>query len=203
MTRVVRFGPSVNRARRAVVFLHGRGGSADDMPDLAAAIGLEDVAFVAPEAPGRTWYPLSFLAPIEQNEPWLSGAIATVRSTIDEVRSCGVAGESIALMGFSQGACLALEFAARHAARYAAIVGFSGGLIGPTGTPRTYPGDFDRTPVFLGCSDVDPHIPLARVHETADVLRRLNADVDERIYAGMGHTIERDELNAAIALLRR
>jgi predicted esterase len=202
MTRIVRAGPPAAAARHTVVFVHGRGGAADDVLGLADGIALPDVAYVAPEAPGRTWYPLSFLAPIEQNEPALSAALAAIRRVISELDAQQVAADRIALIGFSQGACLALEFAARHARRYAAIVGFSGGLIGPPGTPREYGGSFAGTPVFLGCSDVDTHIPLARVHETTRVFRALGAIVDERIYAGMGHTINRDELNAAVELLR-
>lgn len=203
MNRLVRAGPPPASARLAVVFVHGRGGSADDVLGLADAIAMSDLAYVAPEAPGRTWYPLSFLAPLDQNEPSLSAALATVDGVIADLLSQQIAADRIALLGFSQGACLSLEYAARHAQRYAAIVAFSGGVIGPPGTPRAYAGSFEGTPVFLGCSDVDPHIPLERVHETADVYRRLGATVDERIYPGMPHTINRDELDAAIALFSR
>jgi predicted esterase len=187
-------------ARLTVVFVHGRGGAAEDMIGLADAIGLDDVAYVAPEAPGRTWYPLSFLAPLEKNEPHLSAALETLRGVIREL-AFEIPTDRIAIMGFSQGACLGLEYAARHAAKYAAIIGFSGGLIGPPGTARDYPGNFEGAPVFVGCSDVDAHIPLERVHETAAVFRGMGARVDERIYAGMEHTIVRDELDAATALL--
>ena len=203
MTRIVRAGPPPESARLTVVFVHGRGGSADDMQSIADALALEDVSYIAPEAPGRTWYPLSFLAPLEQNEPNLSAALETVARVIADLGTQHVAEEKIALLGFSQGACLALEYAARHARQYAAVVAFSGGLIGPPGTPRNYPGSLEGTPVFLGCSDVDSHIPLERVRETAGVFRRLDAVVDERIYRAMGHTINRDELDAAKTLLAR
>jgi predicted esterase len=198
--RIVRAGPAPAAARLTVIFVHGRGGAADDMLGLADAIGLGDVAYVAPEAPGRTWYPLSFLAPLESNEPYLSAALETLRTAIGQLPS-DIQTDRIAMMGFSQGACLGLEYAARHAAKYAAIIGFSGGLIGPPGTRRDYAGDFAGTPVFLGCSDVDSHIPLERVHETATVFRAMDARVDERIYTGMWHTIVHDELAAARALL--
>jgi len=199
-TRIVRAGPAPAAARLTVVFVHGRGGAADDMLGLSNALALDDVAYVAPEAPGRTWYPLSFLAPLEKNEPYVSAALETLRGVIGDL-TVDIPTARIAIMGFSQGACLGLEYAARHAAKYAAIIGFSGGLIGPPGTAREYAGTFGGTPVFVGCSDVDPHIPLERVHETTAVFRSMGAQVDERIYAGMGHTIIRDELDAATALL--
>jgi len=197
----LRLGPAPARARLAMILVHGRGGSADDMSGIAEALRLDDVAYVVPEAPGRTWYPLSFLAPIEQNEPHLSRALATLDGLVSDLAREGVAADRIGLLGFSQGACLALEYAARHARRYAAIVGLSGGLIGPPGTARDYAGSFDATPVFLGCSDVDPHIPIGRVKETAEVFGAMHASVDARIYPGMGHVINQDELAAAVSLL--
>jgi predicted esterase len=141
------------------------------------------------------------LAPIDRNEPGITSGLRVLASLVDEAAAQGVTSSRVVLMGFSQGACLSLEFAARHARRYAAVVGLSGGLIGPPGTPRDYKGSLDGTPVFLGCSDVDPHIPLERVHESADVLRRMGGQVDERIYPRMGHTVNRDELEAINSLL--
>jgi len=182
--------------------IHGRGASAEDMINLAREIRTADVAFIAPQAPGNTWYPFSFLAPIEQNEPALSRALSTVDGSVRSLAEQGFDSTRVGLLGFSQGACLSLEYAAQHARRYAAIIGLSGGLIGPPGTPRDYTGSFDGTPVFLGCSDIDAHIPLERVHETADVFRQMGANVDERIYEGMGHTVNVDELKAVQALLR-
>ena len=199
--RVLRAGPDPSLARIVAILVHGRGAGPEDILGLGMALRLSDVAFVAPSAAGRTWYPYSFLAPMPQNEPGLSSGLKTIATLVDGFIAAGVAPERIALMGFSQGACLSLEFAARHTRRYAALIGLSGGLIGPPGTARTYTGSMGATPVFLGCSDVDAHIPLARVHETAETFRVLGAVVDERIYAGMGHTVSDDEIAAARALL--
>jgi predicted esterase len=193
----------VAHARLAVILIHGRGGSASNMLALADELGMEDVAFAAPQAAGNTWYPLPFLAPLAQNEPGISSAMRVLRGLIDDFARQGMSTDRVALTGFSQGACLALEFAARHAQKYAAVVGLSGGLIGPPGTPRNYSGSLDGTPVFLGCSDVDPHIPLDRVHESGRVFRQLGATVDERIYEQMGHTISPDEIRAVQLLLGR
>ena len=180
--------------RAAAILLHGRGSDADDMLGLAQEFGLRDIAYLAPEAPLRTWYPYSFLAPLAQNEPHLSDALTTVGAAFAQLATDGYPPERIALIGFSQGGCLALEYAARNAKRYGAVAGLSAGLIGPPGTPRDYAGSFAGTPVFLGCSDIDAHVPLARVHETRDVLGRMGAAVTERIYPGMGHTVNADEV---------
>ena len=196
-------GPQPADARLTVILVHGRGGSAADMLALAEQFQIDDVACLAPQAAGNTWYPHSFLAPIPDNEPGLSSGLAVLAELVEALEHQHVAPARIAMLGFSQGACLTLEFAARHARRYAAIVGLSGGLVGPPGTPRNYSGSLDATPVFLGCSDVDSHIPLGRVHESSDVFRRLGALVDERIYPGMGHTVNPDELNAIASLLKR
>jgi predicted esterase len=196
-------GPPLAEARGAVILTHGRGGSAADMLALAGAFDRPQFHYVAPQTPGNTWYPYSFLAPIESNEPHLSHALATVGAIVDDVELAGVGGDRIVLGGFSQGACLALEFAARHARRYGGVIGLSGGLIGPEGTPRDYEGSLDGTPVFLGCSDVDPHVPEWRLRETADVMTRLGADVTLRIYPGMGHTVNPDEIEHVRALLDR
>jgi predicted esterase len=184
-----------------VILLHGRGDSADGILGLAREIDMPDVAYVAPQAARHTWYPYSFLAPFERNEPALGSALRVLSEQVAILGEQGFGPERVVLMGFSQGACLSLEFAARHARRYAGVVALSGGLMGPAGTPRPYAGGFDETPLFLGCSDVDPHIPLDRVRESADVCRRLGADVDERIYPGMAHTVNDDEIRAVRALL--
>ena len=198
---VLSAGAPLRRARAAVILLHGRGASAEGMLELAEVFAQPDLAFLAPQAPGHTWYPLSFLAPLAANEPALSRALATVGDTVGEVIADGLAPERIVLLGFSQGGCLALEYAARNARRYGGLVGLSAGLIGPPGIPRQYAGSLAGTPAFLGCSDVDAHIPLARVHESTQALRALGGEVSERIYPGMGHTINDDEVDAVRALL--
>ena len=199
---VLTSGPRPADARLAMILVHGRGASAEDILGLADEFDLHDVAYLAPQAADHTWYPHSFLAPIPQNEPGISSAIGVLSRLIEGLEKEGVGSERIGLVGFSQGACLTLEYAARHATRYAAVCGLSGGLIGPPGTRRDDPGSFGDTPVFLGCSDVDPHIPLQRVRESADVFRRMHAHVDERIYRGMGHTVNRDEIEAINHILR-
>src|SRR5262249_40415687 len=166
---VLRRGAELSRARLAVICVHGRGASAADILSVADALQLRDVAWLAPQAAGHTWYPLSFLAPMQHNEPGLSSAIGVLASLVEPLEQQPVAADRIAVLGFSQGACLSLEFAARHARRYAAVVAFSGGVIGPPGTPRDYSGSMSGTPVFLGCSDIDPHIPLERVRESAEL----------------------------------
>jgi predicted esterase len=198
---VLHAGVSIADARLVVILLHGRGASAEGILGLSREIHASDLAFLAPQAAGHTWYPHTFLAPIHENEPHLTSALRLIATSIDDLARQGVPANRVALMGFSQGACLSLEFAARHPAHYAAVVALSGGLIGPPGTPRDYAGSLDGTPVFIGCSDVDAHIPLDRVHESTAVLRRMGAVVDERIYPGMGHTVARDELDAIDALL--
>jgi predicted esterase len=199
---VLHHGTPLADARLVAILLHGRGASAHDMFGLAAQFATSDVAYIAPEAAGQTWYPYSFMSPLARNEPHLGSALRRIATLVDGLEGQGVSRDRIVLMGFSQGACLALEFAARQAGRYAGIVGLSGGLIGPPGTPRRYTGGFAGAPVFLGCSDIDPHVPVARVRESAATFRDLGATVDERIYEGMSHTVNRDELDAVTALLR-
>jgi predicted esterase len=184
-----------------VILVHGRGGSAEDMLGLAGELAVDDVLYLAPQASDNTWYPFSFLSPIDRNEPGISSGMNVISELIDGLSTDGIPSNRVVLLGFSQGACLSLEYAARHAKRFAGVVGLSGGLIGPPGTPRNYAGSLDDTPVFLGCSDVDPHIPVGRVRETAEVFRGLAAKVDERIYRGMGHTVNADEIDAVNAIL--
>ena len=200
--RISHAGRSIDEARIVAVMLHGRGAGAQDILSLASEFSADDVAFVAPEAAGNTWYPNSFLMPIEQNEPSLSSALHAIENLVASLAKQNVQPDRIGLMGFSQGACLALEYAARHAQRYAVIAAFSGGLIGPPGTARNYSGSFAGTPVFLGCSDIDPHIHVARVHESAEVFTRMGATVIKQIYPRMGHTINDQEIAAVDALLR-
>ena len=199
---VVHRGPDPADARLTAILVHGRNAAASNVLTLADDLSLTDVAYLAPEAAGHTWYPYSFLKPLDDNEPGLSSALGVLDGIVGDLGRRGIESHRIALVGFSQGACLTLEYAARHARRYAAIAGLSGAVIGPDGTPRTYDGSMDGTPVFLGCSDVDPHIPLARVRETAAVFRALGAAVDERIYPGMGHLVSPDEIRVVRSLLR-
>ena len=199
--RIVTRGPRPTDARVTVIVVHGRGATAESILTLADELALEDVAYLAPQAAGNTWYPYSFLAPMDRNEPELSSAIGVIASLVATLAKDGVDARRVALLGFSQGACLSLEYAARHARRYAGVFGLSGGLIGPPGTPRSYAGTFDGTPVFLGCSDVDAHIPVERVLESADVFRRMGANVDARIYPGMDHTVNAEEIAAVRAAI--
>ncbi|WP_290986875.1 dienelactone hydrolase family protein [Hyphomicrobium sp.] len=200
-SEVIRAGTPVGTARAAMILVHGRGASAEGMLGLADAFEVDGIAFVAPQARSGSWYPQSFMAPIAQNEPHLSKALKTLSDVVADLERQGMPAEKIALAGFSQGACLALEFAARNARRFGGVVGFSGGLIGPDGTPRNYAGSLAGTPVFLGCSDVDFHIPLKRVNESTKVLEALGGNVTEIIYPGMGHTIVQDEIDHAKAIL--
>ena len=199
--QVVTGGTPLAQARGALILTHGRGASAESILSLAPLLGADDLAWLAPQAAGNTWYPYSFLSPIPQNEPGITSALRVLADLVAHIEAAGIPAKRIALLGFSQGACLTLEFAARYPRRFGALAGLSGGLIGPDDTPRTYPGSLDGTPVFLGCSDVDAHIPMARVHESATVLTRLGAAVDERIYPGMGHLVNDDEISAVRELL--
>ena len=199
---VLRKGPAPAQARLAVILVHGRGDSAAGIMGFAAELEAADVTWIAPQAAENTWYPYPFMSPVEQNEPGLSSGLGVIGGLVDTLGAEGIAPDRIVLMGFSQGACLSQEFAARNARRYHAVIGLSGGLIGPPGAPRDYAGSFAGTPVFLGCSDIDPHIPVERVHESAEVFRRMGAKVDERIYPRGGHTVNYDEIEAIRALLK-
>ncbi|HXE12819.1 MAG TPA: alpha/beta fold hydrolase [Bryobacteraceae bacterium] len=198
---VLRAGPAISDARLVAILLHGRGADAEDILGLSREFTASDVAYLAPQAADHTWYPYSFLAPMERNEPNLSSALRLISRLVQDLQQQNVSPERVVLLGFSQGACLTLEFAAQHARRYAAVVALSGGLIGPPTTPRDYSGSFDATPVFIGCSDIDAHVPVERVNESAEVFRRMGAVVDERVYRGMGHTVNEDEISAVDALL--
>jgi len=189
-------------ASGAMILLHGRGASAEDILGLAEAFSLPDFAYLAPEAAGHTWYPYSFLSPIPQNEPWLTSALSKIARIVDEVVAAGIPREKIVIAGFSQGACLTTEFVARHPARYAGAIAFTGGLIGPPGTDFRYSGSLAGTPAFLGAGDPDPHVPWARVEETAEIYKRLGAQVTLKRYPGMGHTVSRDEIAEAKRVLQ-
>jgi len=194
-------GAPLGEATAALVLIHGRGDSAYGIMSLGDELPHPQFAYLAPQAAGGQWYPNRFIAPLASNEPYLSSALASVGEVLAKLTEAGVPPERTILAGFSQGACLALEYVARNARRYGGVAGLSGALIGPEGTPRDYRGALEGTPVLLGCSDVDSHIPLPRVRESADVFRRLGAQVDERIYPGMGHTINLDEVEALRAMM--
>jgi len=187
-------GALLSAATAAVIMLHGRGANAEDILALSGEFDAPQTIFLAPQAAGNTWYPYSFLSPLEQNEPHLASALAQIDDLLKMLQEAGISAARTMLLGFSQGACLALEYAARNARHYGGIAGLSGGLIGPDGTSREYSGFFDNTPVFLGCSEHDPHIPAPRVVETEQVLARMGARVTRRFYPHLGHTINRDEL---------
>jgi phospholipase/carboxylesterase/glyoxalase family protein len=188
-------GEPLEGARSAMLMVHGRGARAEDILTLVEELRQPSFAYLAPQAAGNTWYPNRFLVPLEENEPWLSSALAFVGEVFAQIVNAGIPSERIMLLGFSQGACLTLEFAARNARRFGGVVGLSGALIGPEDTPRDYAGSLDGTPVFLGCSDVDFHVPRERVDQTAQVLRRLGAVVTERLYPNMDHTVNQDEID--------
>ncbi|MFO7446356.1 MAG: dienelactone hydrolase family protein [Ignavibacteriaceae bacterium] len=188
-------GTNVANASAAMIMIHGRGADAESILSLADELDKEDrFIFAAPQASGNTWYPYSFLAPRPNNEPGITSALNVIRNLINSLVRDGIVEEKIILLGFSQGACLALEYSAQNAARYGGIIGLSGGLIGDRINNSLYKGDFNGTPVFLGCSDIDPHIPLERVDESGKIFSGLGAKLTKRIYPNMGHTINEDEL---------
>jgi len=190
---VLESGVPLASATAAMIMVHGRGATATDIMTIAPELKAQGLAYLAPQAPSNVWYPNPFTAPLESNEPFLSSALHALAELVARVEK-SVPAERIVLLGFSQGACLTLEFAARHARRYGAVIGLSGGLIGPDSTPRDYSGRFDATPVFLGCSDVDPFIRKDRVIEASEVLERMGAAVTLRLYPGMGHEVSPDEI---------
>lgn len=191
---VLQAGVDLAGARAAMVMLHGRGASAADILSLAELFERDGIAYLAPEAANNAWYPYPFLAPVERNQPYLSSALRVVAGLLARIGEEGTPAERVVILGFSQGACLGLEFAARNPRRYGGVVALSGGLIGAEIKPEDYSGSLEGTPVFLGCSDVDPHIPLRRVNESTAVMTKLGGEVTERIYPGMGHSINEDEV---------
>jgi predicted esterase len=196
-------GPAPEKAEATILLVHGRGASAESMLSLYRELGIGKLAALAPQAAGQTWYPHSFLAPLDDNQPYLDSALGRFESIVADLLERGISSERIVLLGFSQGACLTVEFVARHPRRYGAVIGLTGGLIGPPGTPRNYPGSLAGTSGFLGTSDPDPHVPFERVKETEVTLSRMGAAVELRRYPGMPHTINDDELDASRMLLQR
>jgi phospholipase/carboxylesterase len=184
----LRLGAPLAQARGVVILIHGRGSSAEDIAGLADVFDSSQLAYLAPEAANNSWYPQRFLVPPAHNEPWLSSALATIDTLVTEALAAGIPSERIALVGFSQGACLSLEYASRHPRRYAFIAGLSGALIGPTDTARDCV-DLQQTPVLIGCADHDTHIPLDHVEHSATALSAFNAEVTKHIFPGSAHTV--------------
>jgi phospholipase/carboxylesterase len=199
--KIVTAGQDITTAKKALIMVHGRGGSAEDILTLSNYLQVKDYALIAPQATGGTWYPYSFLAPPAQNEPWLSSALAILQEVTADVVAQGIAQEQIYFLGFSQGACLTLEFVTRHAGKYGGVVAFTGGLIGDKIYPEHYTGNFAGTPVFIGTSNPDPHVPVARVHATEKTLQKMGATITVNVYDNMGHTISQEEINQANTLV--
>ena len=200
---VASLGPELGVARAVMLMLHGRNAGPRNILDLAALLPHPDFTYLAPAAAGNTWYPLSFLAELERNQPGLDSALWVVNQLVHVAEAKGIPRRRIVLLGFSQGGCLASEYAVRHAGRFGGVVALSGGLIGPPGTRWDNPGSFEGCPVFLGCSDRDAHVPQTRVEESAEVFRRMGATVTERIYPALGHQVNEDELGFVKSLMEQ
>src|SRR5690606_25059595 len=189
MKNIIAAGKELGATSKVLILLHGRGASAEDILSLSSHLEVKEFSLLAPQATNNTWYPYSFLVPPSQNEPWLSSALQLVKELVNDVLGKGVPVENIYFTGFSQGACLALEFVTRNADKYGGIAAFSGGLIGDKINSENYKGDFKGTPVFIGTSNPDPHVPVERFYATTNILRKMNATVTEKVYSNMGHTI--------------
>jgi len=194
---IIAAGKKLSEAEKVLILLHGRGATADDILSLTDYLDVKSYALLAPQATNDTWYPYSFLSPPSQNEPWLSSALLLIENVVSNTEGQGTAKSNIYFLGFSQGACLTLEFVTRHPARYGGVVAFTGGLIGDKLYTENYLGDFEGTPVFIGTSDPDPHIPVDRVHASATQMQKMNASVTTRVYQNMGHTINEEEIEWA------
>ena len=191
----------MNQAEKALIMIHGRGGSAQDILSLSQHLNVKDYALLAPQALNHTWYPFSFIAPVEQNEPWLSSALEMVEETVKAAVNAEIKPENIYFFGFSQGACLTLEFLARNAQKFGGAAAIIGGVIGDKINRENYKGDFAGTPVFLGTSNPDFHVPVERVYATANILREMNAEVTEKVYANFGHSINEEEIELANSVI--
>jgi phospholipase/carboxylesterase len=200
---IVRGGIPLEKATKVLIMLHGRGSNAEDILSLSSYFNVNDFNLIAPQATNNTWYPYSFMMPPGENEPWLSSALSILSEIVGEVNARGISSESIYFTGFSQGACLTLEFVTRNAKRYGGVAAFTGGLIGDKIYTENYKGDFKNTPVFIGTSNPDPHVPIERVNATTNILKNMNADVTEKIYNNMGHTINDDEIKNVNTLIFR
>lgn len=198
---IITAGKEISSTDRALILLHGRGATAEDILSLSSHLNVSNYALIAPQATNYTWYPYSFLSPVEQNEPWLSSALDLIGTIVTDVNNAGIPSDKIYFAGFSQGACLTLEFITRNAQRWGGAAAFTGGLIGATLDETKYNGDFKNTPIFIGTSDPDPHVPVDRVNESSVVMKNLNADVTVKVYKGLGHTIAKEEIDLANGLV--
>ena len=198
---VVISGMPLNEAKQAIVMLHGRGATPESIISLKEHLYLIDTAIFAPRATNNSWYPYSFMAPVVNNQPALDSALSVINEVVHDIIEGGIAGENIYFLGFSQGACLALEYVTRHADTYGGVMAFTGGLIGEELDRNKYTGDFNNTPVLLTTGDPDPHVPLSRVDETVGILRSMNAKVELKVYRGRVHTIQLEELDLANQLV--
>jgi phospholipase/carboxylesterase len=194
---IVAAGKSLDEASKALIMIHGRGGGAEDILSLSSYLNVKDFALIAPRATNNAWYPYSFMMPSAQNEPWLSSALSLIQEVVSDINNKGILTENIYFTGFSQGACLTLEYVTRNATRYGGVVAFTGGLIGDKIYNENYKGDFNNTPVFIGSGNPDAHVPVERVYATTNILKSMNAVVTEKIYNNMGHTINQDEIDNA------
>ena len=198
---IIKAGKALDKADKVLIMLHGRGANAEDILSLSSHLHVNDYALIAPQATNNSWYPFSFLMPPSQNEPWLSSALTLIKDIVIDLNNQGFGSEDIHFMGFSQGACLTLEFVARNAMKYGGIAAFTGGLIGDKIYSDNYAGDFHGAPVFIGSSNPDHHVPVERVYATANILKNMNAEVTEKVYLNMGHTINQDEIENANKLI--
>jgi phospholipase/carboxylesterase len=194
---LVTAGKPLDEAKKVLIMLHGRGATADDILGLTPHLLLDDFCILAPQATNYSWYPYSFLMPVKQNEPWLSSALALLSEVVSDVNRAGIDSRKIFFLGFSQGACLTLEFIARNATKWGGAVAFTGGLIGDQVLEEHYHGDLKNTPMFIGTSDPDLHVPVERVNASVEILKKMNASVTRKIYPGMGHTVIKDEIDLA------
>lgn len=194
-------GKSLQEAEKVLIMIHGRGGNAQDILGLASELNVSDYALLAPQATNNTWYPYSFMAAPEQNEPWLSSALDLLKEVVDDLMEQGISSENIYLLGFSQGGCLTLEFAARNAKKYGGIVAFTGGLIGDQINRANYSANFNETPIFISTGNPDPHIPVERIEESQHILEEMNAKVNVKVYEGRPHTISKNEIELANSLI--
>ena len=200
---IITAGRELDKESKVLIMLHGRGGSAEEILSLSSYLDVKDFTLLAPQATNNTWYPYSFLSPPAQNEPWLSSALSLLKDLLDDIYSKGIAPGNIYFAGFSQGACLTLEFVTRNADKYGGVVAFTGGLIGDKIIEENYKGDFQGTPIFIGTSDPDPHVPVERTIESSDIVKRMNASVTLKVYPGMGHSISQNEIENANQLVFR